>query len=150
MAEAENPQQVGQILKQTFDNRCRACEARYSAKESEYCDYCLTIERRKQRLTPGRIEQIVIDLVEPRYANATMDDFDKLSEKHIVDNLRERKIEQDVFVWGKPGVGKTHIFAALIRAYVAAGYECKRSSFSEFCCKIRSTNSPASKQLNGT
>lgn len=92
-------------------------------------------------MTPELIDKAVIDLVEPRYANATMDDI----EPEIRNQLRERLPHQDVFLYGPPGVGKTYTMAALIRAYVGAGYECMRSSFDEFCCRIRSTMSPASK-----
>jgi DNA replication protein DnaC len=90
-------------------------------------------------MTPARIEKIVIDLVEPKYADATMDDIDE----EIKERLRERETYQDVFLWGPAGRGKTHLMAALIRSYASAGYDCMRISFEEFCCKLRSTMTPA-------
>ncbi len=138
----KEPKPIGEILLPiTFANRCKACEVRYKPQDSDYCDYCLDISCRRQKMTPKLVEKTVIDLVEPRYANATMNDI----EPKIRNQLRSRTIYQDVFLWGKPGTGKTHTMAALIRAYVGAGYKCKRSSFDEFCSQIRSTMSPASK-----
>lgn len=93
-------------------------------------------------MTLERIEKTVIELVEPLYANATMDDIESV----IRERLRERKTWQDIFLWGLPGRGKTYTMAALIRAYVSNGYECRRISFDDFCCLIRSTMNPSSKE----
>lgn len=133
--------QIGQCLQAVFANRCVACEVRYKAEGSNYCDYCRNISKRGQSMTPWLIEKTVIDLVEPKYANATMGDI----EPEIRNQLRDRETWQDVFFYGPPGVGKTYTMAALIRAYTGAGYKCMRSSFDEFCCRIRSTMSPGSK-----
>lgn len=134
-------QAISELLPTIFANRCKACRVRYKVKNSGYCAYCLDISQRRRNMTPALIEKTVIDLVEPKYANAVMDDIPP----EIRNKLKVRLPYQDVFLWGPPGVGKTYTMAALIRAYVGAGHSCKRSSFDEFCCRIRSTMSPGSK-----
>lgn len=128
-------------MKVIFAERCEVCGVRPKNGQTGYCDYCLNRYRRKQRLTPEIIDKSVIQIVEPLYANATMDDI----EPSIRENLRSREPSQDLYLYGLPGRGKTFLMAALIRAYVGQGYECKRISFDDFCCQIRSTMSPASK-----
>ena len=124
------------------EHRCKVCKVRYKKNGIGLCDYCYTRAERKSRMTPAIVEKIVLGLVEPRYADAVITKVDT----KVRDELRKRETEQDVFIWGKPGRGKTYIFAALIRAYTEVGYECARISFDEFCCQVRSTMQPAAKQ----
>jgi len=85
---------------------------------------------------------MIIELVEPLYFDATLDDLDSDTQEKLL----SLQTGQDVFMFGPVGTGKTYAMAALIRHYVCQGYNCKRINFDDFCVKVRSTMSPASKQ----
>ena len=123
-----------ELMERISGERCASCGVRVRMRNTDCCDVCSSRIKRKRDLTPTQIDRIVLGLVEPRYANAVIDDIDSGTR----DLLRTRSQEQDVFFWGPPGVGKTYAMAAMIRSYVGDGYECMRSSFDEFCCRIRS------------
>lgn len=91
---------------------------------------------------PKPTEGKIIKTVEPLYAEASVDDLDKA----MVGRVLSRPAYQDVFIYGIPGVGKTYAMAAFIRHYMEAKYQCQRINFDDFCCKVRATMSPASKQ----
>ncbi len=129
-------------MKRISDNRCEVCKVWYRHADKKWCSRCIDQYRRKQALTPKGIEKTVLELVEARYINATTDDI----ERQMLKKLLNRKADQDVFLFGLAGRGKTHIMAALIRDFISKGYECIRISFDDFCCKVRSTMSPVSKQ----
>lgn len=123
-------------------SRCENCKVRYRHADKKWCKQCIDRYYRKQKLTPEAVDKVTLGLVEPLYANATLDDI----ESTIREKLLNREPEQDLFLYGLPGRGKTYIMAALIRHYISQGYECKRICFDDFCCQVRSTMSPASKQ----
>ena len=52
---------------------------------------------------------------------------------------------QDLFVTGPVGTGKTHLMAALAKEFIYEGFRCTRINFDDFCVKVRSTMSPASR-----
>jgi DNA replication protein DnaC len=70
-----------------------------------------------------------------------MDDLPKDLQK----KLNKLETGRDVFIHGAIGTGKTYTMAALVRKYVYEGYECARINFDDFCVKVRSAMSPASK-----
>lgn len=125
-----------------FAKRCENCKVRPKHHPHKWCEPCINRYYRKEKMTPERVDKITIKLVEPLYANATLDDIDP----EIREKILNRESSQDLYLFGLPGRGKTHTMAALIRHYVAEGYNCKRICFDDFCCEVRSTISPASKQ----
>lgn len=137
------PVKMGNLLtKLILDNRCEKCGRRYPHINCKWCQRCVEIYKRKQKMTPARIDKTVIQLVEPLYANATLDDIEPAIKEKL---LKTRAPEQDLFLFGLIGRGKTHIMAALIRHYTGEGYGIIRIDFDGFCCRVRSTMNPASK-----
>ena len=86
------------------------------------------------------MEKKIYKVVEPLYAKARIEHLDDSFAKALY-----RPEYQDVFFHGIAGAGKTYAMAAFIRHYMAKGYECIRINFDDFCCKVRSSMSPASK-----
>jgi len=65
--------------------------------------------------------------------------------EELRDKLESLEEGRDVFFYGPVDTGKTYTMAALIRKYIYEGYECARINFDDFCLKVRSAMSPASK-----
>ena len=127
------------------DNRCENCGfgLRHRDKTGlrKWCKRCIEVYNRKEQLSEYKAEQIIMELVEPLYYEATIETLDQA----IQDKLSELQTGQDLFLFGAVGVGKTHGMAALIRKYVYEGFQCERINFDSFCVKVRSTFSPAAK-----
>jgi len=128
------------------DSRCENCHYRLKHRDQtglrKWCDRCIDVYNRASSLTPEKAEKMIIELVEPLYFDATLDDLDSDTQEKLL----SLQTGQDVFMFGPVGTGKTYAMAALIRHYVCQGYNCKRINFDDFCVKVRSTMSPASKQ----
>lgn len=122
--------------------RCENCKVRPKHQEHKWCESCIDRYYRKEKMTPEKADYVTIKLVEPLYANATLDDIESETREKIL----SREASQDLYFFGLPGRGKTYTIAALIRHYVVEGYKCKRICFDDFCIQVRSTMSPASKQ----
>ena len=134
---------IGKILgKDPMFDRCENCGIRHKCPDKKWCRRCIDRYYRQRELTPKQIEAKIISCVEPLYAEACL--------KDLSDDLRDKVLNrpgyQDVFIFGNPGVGKTHAIAAFIRYYIEIGFECKRINFDDFCCQVRAAMSPASKQ----
>ncbi|KKL71480.1 hypothetical protein LCGC14_2094450, partial [marine sediment metagenome] len=110
-------------------------------KDRKWCLGCIDRYRRQEQMSSVVADNIILKLVEPLYADARIEDIEPI----LRDKILARQADQDLYLFGLPGVGKTHIMAALIRLYINQGYECKRICFDDFCCQLRSTMSPASK-----
>ena len=124
------------------DNRCENCSFGFKTKDSKYCERCSAILRRKTDMTPERAEKIILNVVEPRYCFAKLDDLGKpLKEKLL--NIEPRR---DLYLHGPAGTGKTYAMAALIRHFVYQGYKCMRMNFDDFRVVIRSTYSKAAEK----
>lgn len=67
------------------------------------------------------------------YVHADMD--------HILDSYKSLVLaaKDDIYLWGKVGVGKTYLMAALLKLRFSQGYGCARINFDDFCSQIRST-----------
>jgi len=135
LAEAIEPQT-------TSVKRCEICGYRLPEKNKRHCRRCAEVEYRKRNLDDEQKEKRIIQQVGERYANANLSDIDK----EIRDKLLNIEYDQDIFVFGPVGVGKTYTAAALLRHYIYEGYQCKRINFDAFCVRVRSTFSAASKQ----
>jgi DNA replication protein DnaC len=97
------------------------------------------------RRTTDYAERRIQKLVGLKYAVA---DFNNFTGQGI--SLREKllnlKHDQDVFIYGPVGTGKTYTMAALLRYYVYEGFDCERINFDDFCVQIRATMSPEAKK----
>jgi len=128
------------------DSKCENCGYRLKHRDNtgqrKWCKRCIDVYGRRETLTPEIAESRIIDLVEPLYFDATLDDLDS----DVRDKLLALQNGQDVFMFGPVGTGKTYIMAALIRHYACQGYLCRRINFDDFCVQVRSTMSSASKQ----
>lgn len=126
--------------------RCQRCGYGFKHKDRtgirKWCKRCIDVYHRKNELTPEKAERIIFKTVEPLYADARLQNVDE----GIRRRLAQLKDGDDVFLYGRPGVGKTYIMAALIRRFVYQGYECRRINFDDFCIELRSTMSPATKK----
>jgi len=129
------------VLEKITSVRCENCKVRPKRGTDKFCKRCIDRYHRKQRMTAERADALALQLVEPLYANATLDDIEPGMRKKLLG----REAEQDLFLFGLQGRGKTHIMAALIRHYIGQGYGCMRICFDDFCCQVRTTMSPASK-----
>jgi DNA replication protein DnaC len=137
------PQTIGTIISETVNIsvKCENCGYRPKYRNRKWCERCIMTWQRKQELNELKAERIIYEIVEPLYYAATMDDLPE----DLQDKLNSLETGQDVFFYGPIGTGKTHAMAALIRKYVYEGYECARINFDDFCVKVRSAMSPASK-----
>ena len=141
------PEKLGDLLKLTspaFD-RCERCGrgVRHYDREigqRKWCKRCIDAWYRRQKLDPIKAERQIIELVEPLYAAADIDNFDN----DLQDKMLALKEGDDVFITGPVGVGKTYLMAAMIRHYIYEGYECQRISFDNFCIELRSIMMPNS------
>jgi len=134
-------EQVGTITKNLLYVRCENCGYRLKYHGKKWCSRCIAICDRKQRITDEKAEIQICHIVEPLYLDAKMDDLsDELKVK-----LEALEPGRDVFFCGPIDSGKTYAMAALIRKYIYEGYKCARINFDDFCVKVRSAMSPASK-----
>jgi len=135
-----------EALSRLSDNRCEICGFGLRHRDStglrKWCERCIVVYNRREKLQPDKAEKIIIKLVEPLYYEATIETLGQ----DIQDKLSELQPGQDVFMHGPVGTGKTHTAAALIRKYVFEGYQCERVNFDDFCVKVRSTMGPSAKQ----
>ena len=92
-------------------------------------------------MSPQGREQAICDLVGSLYWDASLEQL----EPHLREALENLRPDDDVFLFGPVGTGKTYAMGALIRHYVSEGFECARICFDDFCVAVRSTMSPASK-----
>jgi len=138
---------ISEVLKTTslLSGKCDSCGCRpkafYRGERRNWCQRCIKIYERLQSLTHERAESIICQVVEPLYLGAVFEDLDTV----LREKLYNRKPYQDVFFFGPIGTGKTYAMAAIARYYIELGYECARINFDDFCVKVRSAMSPASK-----
>ena len=135
-------QTIGKVLKETasISVKCEKCGYRPKYKGHKWCGRCIAVWQRKQK-SNDLAERIICNIVEPLYWNAKMEDLTE----ELRDKLESLEEGRDVFFYGPVDTGKTYTMAALIRKYIYEGYECARINFDDFCLKVRSAMSPASK-----
>jgi len=73
-------------------------------------------------------------MVDAQYVEADIEKIQQPYRQQLIDSGN-----QDVFIWGDVGVGKTYAMAALAKHYLCDGYECKWLNFDTFCSRVRST-----------
>lgn len=124
-------------------DRCEQCGYGLRHKDHnglrKWCKRCIEVYERKELLTSENAEKWFLKLVGELYFDARMVHL----AKDVGEKLEKLKFDQDVFMHGPVGTGKTYAMAALIRRYVYEGYKCQRINFDDFCVKVRSTMGPA-------
>ncbi|MBN2312344.1 MAG: ATP-binding protein [Sedimentisphaerales bacterium] len=122
--------------------KCENCHLRPKHRDRAWCERCIMVWKRKQKITERRAEREICRLVEPLYWKARIDELPEKAQRII----EELKSFQDVLFIDPIGTGKTYAMAAMIRKYIYEGYECERINFDDFCVQVRSAMSPASKK----
>ena len=110
---------------------------------SKYCTRCIRILRNAKVLEdyPERILFLLRGLVEDKYIGAELSHIPEEYRKPIIDLAPD----DDLFLWGGVGIGKTYAMAALIKDYLCNGFDVERINFDNFCCRVRSTFNKTSK-----
>jgi len=127
--------------------KCEKCKVRPKVRINgelrKWCERCVHIYNRMvtREYSIENTELTIATYVEPLYSNATIMDFDDKIRQQVA-----RLGDNDLFLFGPVGTGKTHLMAALLRLYYFQGYTCSKINFDDFCVQVRSTMSPASKK----
>ncbi len=96
---------------------------------------------RASRMAKAARMRHALDIVlPPLFRSARLCDFS--SEFRNV--LSKRMPFQGLLLWGKPGTGKSHAMAAILRHSVLTGITCRRISYEMLCLSVRSAYRPGS------
>jgi len=141
---------IGKVLQQSnISGRCDNCGLGYRHRDREglrkWCKRCIEVYQRKSSMSVDAKERLIIKLVGSVYSLANFDNF-KGKDKALREELLSLGQDQDVFMYGSVGSGKTYAMAALLRHFIYEGYDCQRINFDDFCVQVRSTFSQAAKQ----
>lgn len=134
------PEKLSKTLNRLLD-RCENCGYGVKHKGHKWCECCIGVYYRKEKLMPEAADKMILNSVGLLYFDAALEHLDA----GVREKLLNLETGQGVFIFGGVGVGKTYAMAALLRHYICEGYECKRINFDDFCVKIRSSLSNASK-----
>ena len=98
---------------------------------------CVKCHRRRSfsALPLEEKQRMFEDVVQKRYISAECSD---LSEK-LLEKIGALPEDKGLFLWGKPGVGKTYAMAALAKKAIRLGNIVKRISYEMLCLKLRDT-----------
>lgn len=88
----------------------------------------------------------VVQIVRPRYANATL----KTLPSALCTALLGAKEGESIYLWGPPGTGKTWAMAAMARHRIENGYRVHREGWERLCLRIRGTFSPRAVETEWT
>lgn len=91
--------------------------------------------RQSRMVKAARMRQLLDRSIPPLYRQACLRDFSK----PFLRKLFEHDRRFGLLLWGRPGVGKTHALAALIRHYLLQRKKCQRISYEMLCLQIRDT-----------
>ena len=132
---------IREVATSLLFDKCDNCGYGLKHRDKKWCKRCIEIYTRKKQLSRARAEYAIMAMVGLLYHAAEIDNLDIAAKKQLA-NIEHN---QDLFIYGAVGTGKTYAMAALIRKYVYEGYLCERINFDSFCVKVRSTFSPAAK-----
>lgn len=137
------PQTINQVIAETVNTsvKCENCGYWPKYRDKKWCERCIKVWGRKQKVKSEKAEKLICDIIEPLYWDAKISDLPM----DISIKLESLESWRDVFFYGPIGTGKTYAMAALVRKYIYEGYECTRINFDDFCVKVRASMSPASK-----
>lgn len=97
----------------------------------------LVFLRKNRELRRTELKQPLTEVVPPLFQKAHI----RHLSPQLYKAIRQRK-KRDLFLFGAPGVGKSYTACALVRRWVVAGREAKRTSWDMLQLKVRSTFRP--------
>lgn len=137
------------VTQNLLSGRCDNCGSGYRHKDQtglrKWCKRCIGVYERKAQRSTDAAERLIIKAVGSKYGLASFDGFTG-QDKDLRDELLKLRQDQDVFMYGSVGSGKTYAMAALLRHFVYEGYDCQRINFDDFCVQVRATMSKAATQ----
>ncbi len=130
----------GEALNELLNNKCERCGLRVKYNGEKWCKRCQEVFGRLRGRSAKKLAYLFSEAVGDAYINADMDKIDH-EYRTVIEALKE---DDDLFIWGGVGSGKTYAAAAMIKKYLCDGYTVQRINFDSFCCEVRSTFSKAS------
>lgn len=122
-------------------SKCEICKARDAdGLLGRICRVCQT-KIQFEGLPPEQQEKLICGVVPKLFMKARMTDISKKLRSDIDAVPQDRGL----LLWGRAGVGKSHIMAALARGFVSEGYKVERIAYEMLCLKIRDTYKPTAK-----
>ncbi len=115
--------------------RCENCGIRYKARDKKWCQWCIGIWRRRQKMTEAGLRRQIMQKIEPLYLEAAADDYSGNIERV----LKEWKFEKSMYFYGDTGTGKTRAMYALLKRCLAGGLNCVLMEFNQICRDVRSS-----------
>jgi len=77
--------------------------------------------------------------VPPLFASAHVRDFSPVFQVKLLAAISLEAVADGLFLWGTPGVGKTHAMAAVARYIIVRGGKCRRITYEMLALQIRDT-----------
>ena len=137
------------VKKNNLFGSCDNCGLRHRHTDAtglrKWCSRCIDVFHRKTEVTTGKAERQILNMVGEKYRNANFKDFTG-SDVVIREAMLAVKPDEDIFVYGQVGTGKTYALAALLRNKIYEGFTCKRINFDDFCVELRTTMSPTAER----
>ena len=120
-------------LQKLITDKCEKCKVRIKHEDRKWCERCIAISRRGNRVKPaGVIKDVPHD-----YIAASIDDFPSLKNDLITYS------DSNLYLFGNAGTGKTRAIFAMLKVALLTGYSAERFEMSSLCSRIRDTyNNP--------
>lgn len=111
---------------QSKRRKCKMCGKLSSTHRDDYRDYCL------ECVDKVELQEDFYEVVPKRYRSASIGDFN-IKVRAVLKHLNG----DGLFLWGSPGVGKTHAMCVLAHRYIYQGFSVQRIIWSSLILKIR-------------
>jgi len=129
--------------------KCEQCGRRRPHDRRKWCLPCILQWQRD----PGRQRALYASRVVdpcPRWETEVPERYRKADLPDLSETLVEMFLalpeDRGIYLWGRPGVGKTHAMAAFAKYLWSQGWSLRRQTYEMLCLSIRHTYKPASGQ----
>jgi len=116
-------------LQKLITDKCEKCKIRIKHEDRKWCERCIAIYRRVNRVKPaGVIKDVPHD-----YIAASIDDFPSLKNDLITYS------DSNLYLFGNAGTGKTRAIYAMLKLALAQGMTAERQELTSLSSRIRQT-----------